>query len=124
MPWYMRTQWSGQNKTASYVIVEPYVCITCGERKNVVLEETNWSNITPETREEYYNEVKKKYKHYLKPQAVVEDMINNIILVKDSGRLEMIEKMLGTPHRGVGTSSRYHVSKSSDDFKIKVDENE
>ena len=122
MPWYMITSWSGTKSTASYKIIEPYICITCGERKNVVLEEASWSNITPEAREEEYKATRKKYRRYLKPHAVVEDMINNIILVKDPERLELLEKLRGSPHRNVGTSSRYHVSKEPYEYKIKVDD--
>ena len=59
----------------------------------------------------------KKYKAYLRPQAVVEDMINDILLVKDASHLDMIERLRGLPHRGVGTSSKYRES----NFRIRVD---
>lgn len=105
MPWYMETWWSGEKKTAGYTIIEPYICITCGERKDVKLESTNWSNISVDDREQYYRDVRKRYRKYLRPHAVVEDMINNILLVKDPGRLNMIEQMRGMPHQNVGTSA-------------------
>ena len=105
MPWYMDVAYNSTNKTASYKIIEPYICITCGERKNIVLEEEGWSNIDSEWREKYFTRVRRRYKKYLKPKAIVEDMINNILLVKDPSRLEMIEKMRGTPHQNCGTSA-------------------
>ena len=105
MPWYMETWWSGERKTAGYKIIEPYICITCGERKNVQLEQADWSNISVDDREKYYRDVRKRYRKYLRPHAVVEDMINNILLVKDPGRLNMIEQMRGMPHQNVGTSA-------------------
>lgn len=105
MPWYMGTYYSGTNHTAGYKVVEPYICITCGERKNVVLEEMEWSNISSEDREKEYTAVRKRYKRYLKPRAIVEDMINNILLVKDPNYLDTVEVMRGTPHRRCGTSA-------------------
>lgn len=105
MPWYMTIQYDGEERTASYKIIEPYICITCGRRVDKVLEENHWANITKEFREKQYEEVREKYKKYLKPRAIVEDMINNIILVKDAKRLEMIEEMRGLPHRNCGTSA-------------------
>lgn len=106
MPWYMTTSYSGQNHTAEYDIIEPYICISgCGKRIDKVLEHLSWPNIDEDTREKFYNKVRNKYKKYLKPRAVVEDMINNILLVKDPGYLEMVENMRGTPHKRCGTSA-------------------
>lgn len=105
MPWYMEVEYNGTKNTAQYEIIEPYICITCGERKNVVLEKCTWQNITPKERDEQYEKVKKRYRKYLKPRAVVEDMINNILLVKDPDHLEMVENMRGTPYKRCGTSA-------------------
>lgn len=105
LPWYMEAEYNGVKNTAQYEIIEPYICITCGERKNVVLEKCAWQNITVKDREEEFAKVQKKYKKYLKPRAVVEDMINNILLVKDPEHLEMVENIRGTPHKRCGTSA-------------------
>lgn len=105
MPWFMTTEYNGEERTASYKIIEPYICITCGKRIDKVLEENHWSNITSEWRDKWYEDVRKNYKKYLKPRAIVEDMINNIILVKDAKRLEMIEEIRGLPHKNCGTSA-------------------
>ena len=105
LPWYMEIEYSGTNHTAKYEIIEPYICITCGERKNVVLERNTWQNISSTDREEKYKEIYKRYKKYLKPRAVVEDMINNILLVKDPEHLEMVENIRGIPHKKCGTSA-------------------
>ena len=116
MPWYMHTSYDGGKRTADYDIIEPYICITCGERKNVTLEHGDWGNITSEERDKRYNKIRSKYKKYLKPQAVAEDMINNILLVKDPEYLQMVEKMRGIPHSGCGTSS----TMSKSDFKVEL----
>lgn len=105
MPWYMDVEYDGVQKTASYIIIEPYICIVCGKRKDVVLEKETWTNIDSETRNEYYTKIRKRYRKYLRPRAVVEDMINNILLVKDPTHLEHVEIMRGLPHRNVGTSA-------------------
>lgn len=115
-PWYMETGYDGSVHTAEYRIIEPYVCITCGERINKVLEKNSWNGISVEAREKEFNKARNRYKKYLKPRAVVEDMINNVLLVKDPQRLEMLEKMRGTPHIGCGTSS-----KMDKDTEFKID---
>lgn len=119
MPWYMRTWYNTDECTAGYQIVEPFICVTCGERKNVELEKTEWRGISYSEREKFFKEIEEKYKEYLKPRAVVEDMINNILLVKDAHRLNMIEKIYGLPHQNVGTSAEMNQEKESD-FKIKL----
>jgi hypothetical protein len=106
MPWYMEIHYDGSEKTASYQIIEPYICISgCGKRVDKVLEKEEWHNIDVATREKYYEEIREKYKNYLKPRAVVEDMINDILLVQDKAHLEMVEKLRDIPHKGCGTST-------------------
>lgn len=116
-PWYMRVQWDGTQRTASYKIYEPYVCITCGKRQDKLLEQQSCSNIGSKEREKMFADVETKYAKYLQPIAVVEDMINDVLLVKDRAHLEMVEKMLDIPHPSVGTST----SKKPDKFKIEVE---
>jgi len=115
-PWYMRLEWNEIQQTASYRIYEPYVCITCGERQDKLLEQQSCSKIGREARLKLYADVEAKYAKYLQPIAVVEDMINDVLLVKDRAHLEMVEKMLDVPHPGVGTST----SKETNKFKIEV----
>ena len=118
MPWYMEVRYNGENKTAGYEIIEPYICVTCGERKNVRLEAEDWSNISAQEREKIYSKIRNRYKKYLKPRAVVEDMINNILLVKDPDYLDMVEEMRGLPHRKCGTSAE--MERQDTDFKIEL----
>lgn len=107
MPWYMETSYDGDLHIAYYKIVEPYICVAgCGKRINKCLEEHQYGNISAETREKIYNDVRKRYREYLKPKAVVEDMINNILLVQDPDHLAMMEKLRGLPYSGCGTSSQ------------------
>jgi hypothetical protein len=122
MPWYMGVHYHSTNRTAGYIIVEPYICITCGERKNITLEEEDYSNISPDEREAIFSRVRKRYKKYLKPRAIVEDMINNILLVKDPHYLDTIEVMRGSPHRKCGTSAE--MERQDSDLKIETEETE
>ena len=110
MPWYMNVRYNGQYKTAGYEIIEPYICVTCGERKNVKLESEDYSNIESEEREKIFMGVRRRYKRYLKPRAVVEDMIN-------PDHLAMVEKLRGSPHGGVGTSANMPRS----NYQIKIE---
>ena len=126
MPWYMETDYSGSNKTASYKIIEPFICVTCGKRENKILETQSWSNIDAETREKMYEEIRKRYRKYMRPRAVVEDMINNILMVKDPEYLAMVEQMRGLPHKGCGSSSHMKDQEKKQKLKapkIKEDEN-
>lgn len=121
MPWYMEYGYNGGNKTAEYKIIEPYICVTCGERKNVTLEQETYTNISVDAREKIFRKVRNRYKNYMKPRAIVEDMINNIILVKDPQRLAMLEKMQGSPHKNCGTSAEMRPVKETE-FKINLPE--
>lgn len=121
MPWYMKVYYNGTSKTAGYEIIEPYICITCGERKNITLEKEDYSNIDVEKREAIFEHVRNEYKKYLKPRAVVEDMINNILLVKDPERLAMVEEMRGSPHKNCGSSAEMKMIKDTE-FKINLPE--
>lgn len=123
MPWYMKVYYNGTSKTAGYEIIEPYICVTCGERKNVTLEKEDYSNIGVEERENIFKRVRIRYKKYLKPRAVVEDMINNILLVKDPERLAMLEEMRGIPHKNCGSSAEMKMVKDTE-FKINLPERE
>ena len=121
MPWYLVYEYDGGEKKAEYQIIEPYICITCGERKNIQLEGRHLAGVSYEEGMAFIKEVEKKYKRYIKPRAVVEDMINNILLVKDPEQLAMFEDMRGSPHKNVGSSARMKKSRDTE-FKITLPE--
>jgi hypothetical protein len=73
-----------------------------------------------------YEEIRKRYRKYMRPRAVVEDMINNILMVKDPEYLAMVEQMRGLPHKGCGSSSHMKDQEKKQKLKapkIKKDEN-
>lgn len=123
LPWYMETEYNGSLRTAGYKIIEEYICITCGEVKKKVLEEEHWSNITSQEREEAYRDIRKRYKEYLRPKAVVKDMINDIQLVQDAEKLQLIEKLHSIPHPNVGNAKQNIPMKTDKAPKIELPNN-
>ena len=123
LPWYMETEYNGSLRTASYQIIEEYICITCGEVKKKVLEEEHWSNITSKEREETYSEIRKRYKEYLRPKAVVKDMINDIQLVQDAEKLQLMEKLRSIPHPNAGNAKQNIPMKTDTVPKIELPNN-
>lgn len=106
MPWYLTFSYNGETQRAEFEVIEPYVCIVCGERKDIQLDSENWSNISYKQYLSILDRLEKKYADYIKPRAVVEDMISDIKYVKDTEHLEMVERLLNTLYRGAGTSSK------------------
>lgn len=63
-------------------IVEPYVCIHCKERKNVILDRFETAPMTYERfLEEYKHLMNHEFKDKIKPRALVEDEIHDFQLV-------------------------------------------
>ena len=106
MPWYLERTFDPDKNIGECRIIEPYICIVCGARKNIPLENYVWQGLTSAQRDFRVQAIMEKYKDYLQPRAVVEDMINNILLVKDVHHLHMMEERMGLPYRGVGTSEK------------------
>lgn len=82
-PWYLTAVQNHSGCTIS--IIEPYVCVWCGNRRDVVLHElfkdsSMYKNLTKEATStiKYFEEI---YKDQLQPRAVVEDQINDMKLV-------------------------------------------
>lgn len=73
-------------------IIEPYVCIHCKERKNVCLLRAAYDGVTEKEANHLFEENESEYKEYLKPRAVVEDMISDFQLV-DRTYLELADSL-------------------------------
>ena len=104
MPWYIERTFDASENIGECKIIEPYICIVCGARKDVTLETYVWKDLHVAQRDLRVQAIMEKYKDYLRPKAVVEDMIHNILLVKDVHHLHMMEEKMGLPYQGVGTS--------------------
>lgn len=87
--WYLVS--SFENGIMEIGVVEPYVCVLCGERKDKTLAHRKCSG----NYEKYQKEIAKYeevYKGRLKPAAFVEDAIWDTILV-DREKLKILEGM-------------------------------
>lgn len=89
-PWYITYTCNGRNLEVN--IKEPYVCIYCKDRqdKNLMSFSCVVSNV--EDRDKTIEEIKEKYKEYLQPKAIVEDMVNDFQMV-DRQWLEFAERL-------------------------------
>lgn len=76
--WYM--EYDIEDRTLSYAIYQPYVCIHCKARKDVLMESSNVSFSKKSEAWEELQEVEKRYPQ-IRPRALVEDKINDFQLV-------------------------------------------
>lgn len=93
-PWYVNTSASrvdfGWNVKIS--VYEPYVCVLCKERKDVLLVEGVALGYTVQEAEREVKERLEEFKDKIAPRAVIEDEINDMILV-DRQKLEIYENL-------------------------------
>ena len=82
--WYLEGRYEGDSKTATATIYKPYVCIHCGHRKDVMLDEICHCPITFEEAKKLFAYLKEFYKDKLKEKAYVEDEIHDMMLVDRS----------------------------------------
>lgn len=80
--WYI--DYNANDCSLEYTIYEPYVCIHCKKRKDVILEGPRCISFSGnEGVWEELNSIRKKYPQ-IKDRAVVEDAINDLQLVDRS----------------------------------------
>ena len=94
--WYIDAKWNSDCFRGKIRIIEPYVCIFCKERKEIVLLEEGFkSSVSFDKR---VKELKIKYDEYLENRVIIEDQINDFQLV-DREYLEIARKLF--PDRGI-----------------------
>lgn len=74
-------------------MIEPYVCIFCKKRKEIVLENFTLVEINKVKTDDTLNRFKEKYKSFVRDRAIVEDEINDFQLV-DREALAIVENLL------------------------------
>lgn len=79
-PWYYEAKYMRDTKFFHAKIIEPYVCIHCKERKNIILKEIS-SYISLKDANDVIESWQKTYKDKIQDKAIVEDMINDMQLV-------------------------------------------
>ena len=86
-PWYLEVsterdmQYYGDRYKCSISIIEPYVCIFCKHRKDVVLDKYFAKGLTANEYNAKLNAIQQTFGDHLRNRAVVEDMINDMQLV-------------------------------------------
>ena len=81
--WYLVSKWNTYTNSPKYgsytiKIIEPYVCCLCKKRENHVIDREQADHVTEEDFHAKQNEMKEKYKEYLKDRAIVEDQIRDM----------------------------------------------
>ena len=94
-PWYTDGKYDYNTKVLEVSVKEPYVCIHCGHRKDVVLD--HFSRIFYDFAEadKFYEDFQNShYTDKMQPRIIVEDMINDMVLV-DRQYLDIYMKLHG-----------------------------
>lgn len=91
--WYIEATYYSSDNSFNIKIIEPYVCIYCKERKNVILKEHNSVCCTEREANNIYNNWEKRYSGNLEDRAIIEDKINDMTLV-DREYLELYDKVV------------------------------
>lgn len=89
-PWFIALERDERSILERYrlKVVEPYVCLLCKQRIDVVLSCV--SNVDIDDIDEKIKSIKNRYKDKIEERAVVEDMVNDCQLV-DKSFLESYE---------------------------------
>ena len=76
-PWFLT--WDLQYNKYTIKVIEPYVCIFCGERQDKILASYIGTNY--KEGEKLLIQLRSRFDKHIKYQEEVEDMINDMILV-------------------------------------------
>ena len=91
-PWYMQAIYSADTREFEIKLIEPYVCVHCKKRKDVVLHRIERANYSWDEAKELVDECWEKYGQYCKDRPIIEDMINDMQLV-DRQYLEILKNL-------------------------------
>ena len=91
-PWYMQATYYAGTREFEIKLIEPYVCVHCKERKDVVLHRVERENYSWDDAEKLVDECWEKYGQYCKDRPIIEDMINDMQLV-DRQYLEILKSL-------------------------------
>lgn len=91
-PWYMESQYDRGTCVLHFKIIEPYVCLHCGDRQNIILEKGDRYVTTYKEACSVTDFIYDQHKDDLRQKAVVEDMIHDAIYV-DREKLDILERL-------------------------------
>jgi hypothetical protein len=114
-PWYISFAFSDDKYSID--IIEPYVCIFCGDRKNVTLAHFDGNGDNSYKRgSEILKNLNRDYEHHIRGRAEIEDMINDMQLV-DPQYLQYYHMLQGTTDPSTSRQNNFEVKK---DFNLKI----
>ena len=90
--WYIDATYYNDTEEFNYKIVEPFICIHCGHRKDIVLVEKSKMFDSYENALNEYDKLQEQYKEHLKDRALLEDEIADMQLV-DREYLKIIDML-------------------------------
>ena len=91
-PWYIQATYFAGTRRFELKIIEPYVCVHCKERKDVVLHHVERDGYSWNDAEKLLAECWEKYGEHCQDRPIVEDMINDMQLV-DRQYLEILKSL-------------------------------
>lgn len=96
-PWYIESTYYFQSRKLNCLIIKPYVCIHCKERRNETLYDTVRCSLSSEDADVVIEELKNEYGDKLVQKARVEEQIRDMQLVdrealKIAQQIGIIEK--------------------------------
>ena len=91
-PPVLEFSWSGKAEKSTIEIIETYVCTCCHQRQEKKLLSRAYTGYDQDYFFDQVREYKKEYKDLIKPEAVVEDMIQDAIMV-DRQKLKFWDKL-------------------------------
>ena len=98
-PWYIESNMSTGNYQIQnclvYKLIEPYVCIYCGERRDIILEQREIKGYSKSDMKKILDNLQETYSERIKPKPIIEDMINDLKLV-DVEHLKWYHFLAGT----------------------------
>ena len=99
--WYCEAIYDGTAEHFEAYIYEPYVCIFCGERKDIELVKAYSSNVhSLEEAKNLKKSFEEPYRDRLRDRAFIEDEIQDMILV-DRQYIDIYEKLHGNQSKDI-----------------------
>lgn len=93
--WYIKSQYG--NNTVTIQLYEPYVCISCKERMDKLLEQKTFPNIKSLAEaEQIIKSYVEQYGGRIKPKPIVEDQVNDFQFI-DRHFLEVVKRIYHLP---------------------------
>ena len=99
-PPYIEYHWESDGR-GSIEMKEKYVCLYCHKIETKILSIWKFTNCNLTEFNQAIDQTKKEYKNFIKPKAIVEDMVNDAIMV-DRQKLEIWDNLHAPKEKDTG----------------------